>query len=286
MKTIIISGSSGFIGKNLINQISETNKYQIITLDINNGIDLTQNEQLLSLPPFDIFIHLANLLYVPASYQNPEVFYRVNYLTTLNALELCRKNNAKMIYISSYLYGNPKYLPIDENHPINPTNPYAQSKYICEKLCEGYYRDFKIKTIVLRPFNIYGIGQKGDLLIPEIIKQLKQGKNKIFLKDPYPRRDYINVIDVARAIIKAIDINKDYSVYNVCSGISYSVKEITDIINSKLKYPVQFIFSKSDRLHEIYETRGSYSKIEKELNWHPLVKFEDGIEAMLNKENL
>lgn len=286
MKTIIISGSSGFIGKNLINLISQTNKYQIITLDINNGIDLTQNEQLLSLPSFDIFIHLANLLYVPASYQNPEVFYRVNYLTTLNALELCRKNNAKMIYISSYLYGNPKYLPIDENHPINPTNPYAQSKYICEKLCEGYYRDFKIKTIILRPFNVYGIGQKGDLLIPEIIKQLKQCKNKIFLKDPYPRRDYINVIDVARAIIKAIDINEDYTIYNVCSGISYSVKEITDIINSKLKYPVQFIFSKSDRQHEIDETRGSYSKIEKELYWHPLVKFEDGIEAILNKENL
>jgi len=286
MKTIIISGSSGFIGKNLINQISETNKYQIITLDINNGIDLTQNEQLLSLPPFDIFIHLANLLYVPASYQNPEVFYRVNYLTTLNALELCRKNNAKMIYISSYLYGNPKYLPIDENHPINPTNPYAQSKYICEKLCEGYYRDFKIKTIILRPFNIYGIGQKGDLLIPEIIKQLKQGKNKISLKDPYPRRDYINVIDVARAIIKAVDKNVDYTIYNVCSGISYSVKEITDIINSKLKKPVEFIFSNSDRQYEINETRGSYSKIEKELNWYPLIKFEEGIEAILNKENL
>ena len=184
MKTIIISGSSGFIGKNLINLISQTNKYQIITLDINNGIDLTQNEQLLSLPPFDIFIHLANLLYVPASYQNPAVFYRVNYLTTLNALELCRKNNAKMIYISSYLYGNPKYLPIDENHPINPTNPYAQSKYICEKLCEGYYRDFKIKTIILRPFNIYGIGQKGDLLIPEIITPVSYTHLDVYKRQP------------------------------------------------------------------------------------------------------
>lgn len=285
-KTIVISGSSGFIGKNLINLLLESNKYTIVALDIETGTDLTQKKQLKNIPPFEIFIHLANLVYVPASYKNPELFYRVNYLTTLNALELCRNNNAKIIYISSYLYGNPRYLPIDENHPINPTNPYAQSKYICEKLCEGYYRDFGVNTTILRPFNIYGAGQKGYLLIPEIIQQLKEGKKQILLRDPNPRRDYINVMDVARAIIKAIDIKGNNSIYNVCSGISHSVKEITEIINAKLKNPVQFIFGKSDRHVEIDETKGSYLKIKEELNWQPLIEFEKGIEMILNNENL
>jgi nucleoside-diphosphate-sugar epimerase len=285
-KTIVISGSSGFVGKNLINLLLESNKYTIVPLDIETGTDLTQKKQLKNIPPFEIFIHLANLVYVPASYKNPELFYRINYLTTLNALELCRNNNAKIIYISSYLYGNPRYLPIDENHPINPTNPYAQSKYICEKLCEGYYRDFGVNTTILRPFNIYGAGQKGYLLIPEIIQQLKEGKKQILLRDPNPRRDYINVMDVARAIIKAIDIKGNNSIYNVCSGISYSVKEITEIINAKLKNPVQFIFGKSDRHVEIDETKGSYLKIKEELDWQPLIEFEKGIEMILNNENL
>jgi len=280
MKTIIISGSSGFIGKNLINLISQTNKYQIITLDINNGIDLTQNEQLLSLPPFDIFIHLANLLYVPASYQNPEVFYRVNYLTTLNALELCRKNNAKMIYISSYLYGNPKYLPIDENHPINPTNPYAQSKYICEKLCEGYHRDFGVAIIVFRPFNIYGPGQNKSFLVSKIIDQLKTGD--VHLEDPRPKRDFIHVMDIVEAVIKAIESKiPAYEVFNLGSGKSVSITDLADKILSITKSEHKVFFSKKERKGEVMDSVADIRKAKTLLSWDPLFNISEGIKSII-----
>ena len=206
-------------------------------------------------------------------------------MTTLNALEICRKYDARLIYSSSYIYGAPQYLPVDEKHPVCPFNPYAQTKVICEKMCEGYNRDFEVKVSILRPFNLYGVGQKGKLLIPEIIGQLKEGKEVIQLKAGSPRRDYVNIVDVADAFISCIDDKSDYSVYNVCSGQSISVKEITEIINRNLKRKVEFHFDESDRPNEVDETRGSCEKL-KSIGWKPSITFEEGIIQILKSENL
>lgn len=282
---VAISGAKGFIGKNLISILSN-NEYSIISIDIEDGLDLSKHEQLDLIPSFDVFVHLANLSYVPDSYSHPESFYRINYLTTLNTLELCRKYNARLVYLSSYIYGKPDYLPVDEIHKINPFNPYAQSKYISEILCEGYHRDFGIKTTILRPFNVYGVGQNGKLLIPEIIQQLSTGQKIIKLRDASPRRDYVNVLDVVDAIKKCIDNSINFKRFNLCSGISYSVKELTEIINSELTEPVEFQFSESDRVNEVTETVGSLKKIHEELNWFPKITLKEGLKAIIKHSNL
>lgn len=281
---IAVAGSDGFVGKNVCKKLEDAG-HKIIRIDISQGIDLCDNRIIEQVGPIDCFIHLANLVYVPGSYQDPEKYYRINYLTTLNALEICRKHNARLIYASSYIYGTPQYLPVDENHPISPFNPYAQTKVICEKLCDGYHRDFKVKISILRPFNIYGTGQKGMLLIPEIIGQLKEGKKQIQLKAASPRRDYINVVDVAGAFVACVEDQNEYSVYNVCSGESLSVKEITEIINKHLKNKVIFLFSESDRPNEVDETRGSCEKL-KGIGWKTTISFEEGINDILKSENL
>ena len=277
---IAVAGSDGFVCSQL-----EQNGYNVVRIDLTQGIDLSDPKSVEMVPEVDCFIHLANLVYVPGSYENPGLYYRVNYMTTLNALEVCRKYNARLVYISSYVYGPPQYLPIDENHPICPFNPYAQTKVICEKLCEGYHRDFGVKISILRPFNIYGVGQKGMLLIPEIIGQLKNGKDVIQLKAATPRRDYINVIDVARAICTCAMSDEDYGVYNICSGESVSVGEITEIINRNLRKRAVFCFSASDRPNEVDESRGSCDKL-KAIGWQPTISFEEGIKAILGSEKL
>lgn len=281
---VAVAGSDGFVGRQVCGQL-EAAGHEIVKIDIAQGRDLSNPLVIDSIPRVDSFVHLANLVYVPASYENPALFYRVNYLTTLNALEVCRKYHARLVYISSYVYGLPQYLPVDEKHPINPFNPYAQTKVICEKLCEGYHRDFGVKVSVIRPFNLYGVGQKGKLLIPEIIGQIKEGKAEIQLKASSPKRDYINVIDVARAICMCAECNEEYEVYNVCSGKSVSVREITEIINKYLKHKVEFKFSASDRPNEVDESRGSCEKI-RALGWEPAISFEDGIKAIVKFENL
>lgn len=281
---IAVAGSDGFVGKNVCVQLGQAG-HEIIPIDLAQGFDLSDPSSIEKVPEIECFIHLANLVYVPGSYKNPAMYYRVNYMTTLNALEICRKFNARLVYISSYVYGPPQYVPVDEQHPVCPFNPYAQTKVICEKLCEGYHRDFGVKVSVIRPFNIYGVGQKGMLLIPEIIGQLKTGKEIIQLKAASPRRDYINVIDVARAICTCALSDDDYGVYNACSGESVSVCEITEIINRNLKKKVQFSFSASDRPNEVDETRGSNEKM-KTLGWRPSITFEEGIIEILKSEKL
>lgn len=282
---LVVSGSKGFIGTHLAEILTEEN-YSFFSIDIEDGIDLSRKEALSEVPKFDVFVHLANMSYVPESYTNPESFFRINYLTTLNALELCRKNNARLIFLSSYIYGTPEYLPVDEKHPLNPFNPYAQSKYLCEILCEGYFRDFGVKTTILRPFNVYGNGQKGKLLIPEIFQQVVNGSKTINLNDAFPRRDYVNVTDVAKAIKKCIDANDRNGTYNICSGKSYSVKEVTEIINSNLKKPVVFRFKESDRINEVNETVGSYEKFQGDFNWEPSIPLEEGILSIIKGYNI
>lgn len=281
---IAVAGSDGFVGKNVCALLKDAG-HTIIPIDITSGFDLCEASIIDKIPQIECFVHLANLVYVPASYEDPAKFYRVNYLTTLNALEICRKHNVRLLYASSYIYGTPQYLPVDELHPVCPFNPYAQTKVICEKMCEGYHRDFKVKISILRPFNIYGVGQKGLLLIPEIIGQLKEGKKRIQLKAATPRRDYVNVIDVARAFVACINDPNDYGVYNVCSGESVSVREITEIINEQLKRKVEFIFAESDRPSEVNETRGDCKKLES-IGWSLTVPFKEGIAQILMSENL
>ena len=123
------------------------------------------------------------------------------------------------------------------------------------------------------------------LLIPEIIGQLKEGKKHIQLKAATPRRDYINVVDVAGAFVACVNDTNNYSVYNVCSGESVSVREITEIINKHLKCKVEFLFSSSDRPNEVDESRGSCEKL-KAIGWKPSKTFEEGIVEILKAENL
>lgn len=281
---IAVAGSDGFVGKHVCSQL-EKEGHEIVRIDLTQGFDLSDPMAVESIPKIDCFIHLANLVYVPGSYEKPGLYYRVNYMTTLNALEVCHKYKAKLVYVSSYIYGHPQYLPVDENHPVCPFNPYAQTKAICEKLCDGYHRDFGVKISIVRPFNIYGVGQKGMLLIPEIIGQLKEGKEEIQLKSASPRRDYINVIDVASAICTCALSEEEYGVYNACSGESVSVREITEIINRNLKHRVIFSFSASDRPNEVDETRGSCKRLES-IGWRKTISFEDGIREIIKEENL
>lgn len=281
---IAVAGCDGFFGSRVCAILEESGE-ELVRIDISQGVDFSLPGAFEKVPKVDAFIHLANLVFVPGSYEKPELYYRVNYMTTLNALEVCRRDGAHLVYISSYVYGAPQYLPVDEAHPVAPFNPYAQTKVICEKLCEGYHRDFGVPVSVIRPFNLYGEGQKGSLLIPEIIGQLKEGKEEIRLKSPHPRRDYIHVQDAAAAVCLCARISESYSVYNVCSGESVSIREITRIINRHLKRKVRFVFSSSDRPNEVDETRGAYTRL-LALGWHPTISFEDGIKALLEYENL
>lgn len=278
---VAVTGSAGFVGSNLIKRLKELDA-DVIPIDIKNGIDITDWKQVRCIENFDLLFHLAARTYVPESYQCPRKFYYTNIIGTINILELCRIHKAKIVFISSYVYGNAKYLPIDEKHPIVAFNPYAQTKIIGEHICKGYNRDFGIPVVILRPFNIYGIGQNDKFLIPSILKQAISGK--ILLKDPNPKRDLIFIDDIVESYIKAGEYNQtSFEVFNIGLGVSYSVKEIAEMIVKSLNRDIEIKFSGEKRKNEVANTIADISKARRLMCWKPFIYLEEGIKRMIEK---
>lgn len=274
---IAVTGSNGFIGQHLLPKMKDAG-YDIIMLNRSNGFDLSDESAIAKIPDADIIVHLAGLSFVPESYDIPATYYHNNINSTLNVLEYCRRSGARMIFLSSYVYGIPEYLPIDEQHPIRSLNPYGESKIISERLCEAYNRDFKTAITIFRPFNIYGPGQNDNFLIPLIVKGIQRGS--IVLKDERPKRDYVHVSDVTDAIIAAIRHNSPgFDIYNIASGASTSIGGLIDIARSCKNIPdFEVTFTQERRPNEVLDTVGSIEKIGRELGWVPRIGLKEGME--------
>ncbi len=281
---VTVTGSRGFIGSSLTKKLRTAN-IEVMELDLKNGINLLDPEVLKKIPSFDTLVHLAARNYVPESYEKPLDFYSNNLVSTLHALELCRINHARMIFTSSYVYGIPQYLPIDEDHPVQAFNPYADTKLIGEKLSQSYNNFFGIEAVILRPFNVYGPHQNENFLIPSILNQLESGHIK--LNDSRPKRDFVFIDDLVDFFLKVIFYPKStFEIFNVGSGVSYSVEQIVKIIVNNFHSDVEVEFKDQQRENEIMETRADISKAAQLLNWFPETSFEDGIVKTMRELNL
>jgi len=280
---LAVTGSGGFVGTHLVSRLHGLGS-EVIEIDRQKGFDILNFEQINTIGSFDILIHLAAKTFVPDSYENPRDFYLTNILGTLNVLELCRLRNARMIYASSYIYGIPLYLPIDESHPVRGFNPYSGSKIAGEQICERYHHDHGVKMTILRPFNIYGPNQNTKFLIPSIIAQAK--KRKVTLKDPTPKRDLVYVDDVMEAYIKAIRYESNsLNIFNIGSGESYSVKAIVDEVLKNFDQDIKVLFTDEKRTNEIPDTKADITKAHEILGWSPAFSLSAGIKNCAEAEN-
>ena len=277
---VAVTGSEGFVGKELVKALLLDN-HQVVEIDFSKGISVTNESDCNKIPYFDVMVHLAAKNYVPDSYNMPREFYHVNFIGTLNMLELCRKYNARFIFTSSYVYGIPHYLPIDENHPLMAFNPYADSKIKGEELCHSYQRFFNINSVIIRPFNIYGRSQQENFLISTIFNQAKNGV--INLQDSKPKRDYIYIDDVIAAYLKTINNQELKSeIFNLGSGISYSVQEVTEMVNRYFNDTLKIHFSENSRPNEVMDTVANIENAKNKLNWFPSISLEEGIRRIFN----
>ena len=281
-KSILVTGASGFIGSHLSVELKKQGADVLLLTDQDGkNIELRDWRKLKNyvgeLGKVDLVYHLAAQLFVPYSFENPRDVYEVNVLGTLNVLELCRLYNIqKIVFPSSYVYGHPQYLPIDEGHPINPNNPYARSKVIGEALCKAYHEDYNLNCTILRSFNIYGEGQGNRFLIPSIIKQLESGR--IEIKDPEPRRDYLYISDAIEAFVKAGEYsNAEFDVFNIGSGTSYSVAEVVSKVLESWGREAEVDYRGRRRVGEIVDVVANIQKAGEKLSWKPHVSLEQGL---------
>jgi nucleoside-diphosphate-sugar epimerase len=281
MSNILVTGSAGFIGSALVRQLNDIG-HHVIEFDVAQG-DITSYQELVPYHEMGIqhIFHLAGKTFVPDSWKDPFGFYHVNVMGTINILELCRKTGARLTYVSSYLYGQPDYLPVDENHPVKSYNPYSHSKVVADTTCQFYAGQFDIPVTIFRPFNAYGPGQSPLFIIPEIIgKVFDPAQPVLEVMDLRPRRDYIYLDDLLEAFL--LSLGKTDGIYNLGSGYSRSVAEIVELVFQYSGITKEVRAMGNNRPNEIFDLYADFSKLNHQFQWVPKTSFESGIKKCVD----
>lgn len=281
MESFLVTGSSGFIGSHLVKAL-QSRKIPFQSFDKRNNQDVTRPKDFDSLKPSTHVVHLAGFTSTPESFKDPELVMKVNLHGTKNVLDYCRKHDSHIIFASSYVYGNPEYLPVDEKHPLIADSPYKATKLMAEESCRDYHDMYGLKTTIFRQFNIYGPGQNKSMLIPTIISQLD--KKEIILQDPEPKRDFLYVSDLIDAYFSAAKNQKlRFEIFNVGYGKSYSVKEVVGLILKLSKKNPKVTFTGVRRQNEIMDSVADIAKIKNLLAWKPKISIEEGLKMILSE---
>lgn len=301
---ILVTGGAGYIGSHMVKALLEKNHKVVVLDDLSNGHkrslpgsvplytgdirDESFINDILSKNTFNAAIHFAGVISMGESVQNPSKYFTINTLGAQTLFDKLVKYNIKKVIFSSTagVYGNPVHVPIPEDDPKNPTNPYGESKLTVEKILNWYEGAYGLKSVCLRYFNAAGASLDGSLgeahqdethIIPiAISKALKNEPFKINgndynTKDGTCVRDYIHVIDLCEAHLLALeylDKNNKSNIFNVGTGIGYSNKEIVEMI--KKVTGLNLVVEYGQRRPGDADTLIADSKkIQKELRWIP-----------------
>jgi len=274
--SILVTGASGFVGHYLVPALL-CRGYSVVTHSVDDG-DIANCE--FSFRDIRHVFHLAARTFVPDSWADPMAFYRVNVLGMANISEFCRRSKASLTFVSSYVYGNPERLPIDEEHPRRAFNPYSHSKILAEDIGRFYQDSFHVPVTIVRPFNLYGPGQAPHFIIPTLLQQaLSPDVKALSVADPRPRRDYLFVTDLIDLLISLFEKGL-VGTFNAGSGTSFSVAEIAAMINNFLPAPKPLISRDEVRTQEVLDTVADISKAKIEAGWAPAVSLESGLQQM------
>lgn len=226
---IFVSGSEGFVGKNLLQRIGKTHKVIECEVDITMGQPFTLMNDMFGC---DAVVHLAAMTKANESLKRPHIYLKTNLMGTINILEAMRLSGVKrLIYISSC--GVKDY---------SQGSPYLWAKHLSERACAMYSKLYGLEIVILRPTNIYGPHNwKG--VIHRFLEAKKNGEPLEIYGNGTQTRDFIYVCDVCDSIIKAIDIKfKDILYIEIGTGKETTIKELAKIIGGIYKFiPLQNI---------------------------------------------
>jgi len=230
----------------------------------------------------DVVFHLGSLIAIPYSYAHPRETVETNVIGALNVFEAARDAGVeKVVHTStSEVYGTARYVPIDENHPLQGQSPYSASKIGADKVAESFYRSFDVPIATIRPFNTYGPRQSARAVIPTIITQaLVQGK--VALGATHTTRDYTYVDDLVRAFLLIAESPGTIGeTINVGSNYEISIGAVAGTVAALLGKEIDII-TESERLRpeksEVERLWCDNTRARDLLGWSPAVPLEEGL---------
>lgn len=275
---MLVTGASGFVGRHLCPALERAG-YDVVRASSRTGFDPACDP--LPLNGVSHVVHAAARTGVPAAWQDPAGFIADNTLGTVRVLEQCRAHGCGMTFLSAYIYGVPRSVPIREDHAIDANNPYALSKHLAEQACLFYAQRLGVAVSVLRLFNLYGPGQDERFLIPFIAGQvLDPACEVVEVMDLAPSRDYIFIEDTVDAILRAMEAPAG-SVFNVGSGEAHSVEDVIRRICVAAGIEKPYRGRAERRQNEIDLTKADISAIGQALGWRPTTSFDEGLRRVV-----
>ncbi len=321
-KKILVTGSDGFIGSHLTEELVrrgyDTRAFVLYNSFSSWGwLDQSEPEIKKSLDVFagdirdplsvrsamkgcDIVFHLAALISIPYSYHAPDSYIDTNIKGTLNIVQAARELNVKKVIhtSTSEVYGTAKFVPITEDHPLQAQSPYSATKIAADHIAMSFYLSFGTPISIIRPFNTYGPRQSTRAIIPTIITQIASGRKKIKLGALTPTRDFNYVSDIVRGFIAAAASDDSVgNTVNIGSNFEISIGDTVRIISDLMRKAVE-VEIEDARLRpeasEIERLWADNKKAEQILGWKPIYGGLDGfkrglaetIDWFTNPENL
>lgn len=319
---ILVTGADGFIGSHLVEALVNLG-YSVRAFVLYNSfnswgwLDQVSPEVRGSIEIFsgdirdpygvkeamkgcDVVMHLAALIAIPYSYHSPETYVDTNVKGTLNVLQASKELGVGKVIVTSTseVYGTARYVPINEEHPLQGQSPYSATKIAADQLTFSFFTSFNLPVTIVRPFNTYGPRQSARAIIPTIITQIASGSRKVKLGSISPTRDFNYVEDTVSGFISAMLSDKAMGeVINIGSNFEVSVGEMSKIIADIMNVEIEIV-SDEDRLRpeksEVERLWADNSKALRLINWSPkyagLTGFRSGlsktIDWFLNPENL
>ncbi|MFQ6032758.1 MAG: GDP-mannose 4,6-dehydratase [Candidatus Zixiibacteriota bacterium] len=303
-KKVLVTGAGGFVGSHLVEalvkygakvkafvhynsrndwgMLEEVNKNILKEVDV-TASDLRDADAVRkAVKGEEVVFHLGALIGVPYSYVNPRDVVDTNVSGTLNILSAARDFKVKKIIhtSTSEVYGTAQYVPMDENHPVNPQSPYAASKLSADLLALSFHRSYDLPVGVIRPFNIYGPRQSARAVIPSIITQALL-KKKVNLGSISPTRDLTYVGDSASGFIAFAECEKTVGeVVNLGSNREVSISQLIEIVSTCLNKKIK-VNKEEKRVRpeksEVERLLSDSSKAKALFGWNPKIDIEEGI---------
>jgi len=304
---VLVTGGAGFIGSHLVDRLMKEG-YDVVVLDnffsgkmenlqehlnskrfhLGNGDVRSVKDLRKAIKDAAIVFHLAAIVDVPFSIKNPILTNDVNVKGTLTALEASLTENIEhFIYISTCaVYGEARYLPINEEHPTMPLSPYGVSKLSAENYCKVYNQIYGVKACCLRLFNVYGPRQSAGPysgVIKQFVKRLKESKPPVIYGDGEQTRDFIHVNDVVDACMLLMEkVCCEGETFNIGTGKPTTISELANIlIELSGKAGLKPVY-KTQRKGDIRNSYADINKARRNLNFEPKIDLENGMKAYFN----